>query len=190
MERYPGSFNGSVFRPQPAEQSPPKKLKKGRTKIVLVSAVLLFISLSVVMGLTYFFHRTHHFNPIPERIRQSTNVSLYYPAELPEGYAIKKDSFSLTSSVVTYYAVNSSSDKIIFSIQALPDKPDLEDFNKRVLQNAVPVVSDVGDATIGELQGRTVGSIVTKYSWVLITTSSDSVPKTAITATIKGFKAS
>jgi hypothetical protein len=160
------------YNPPMLEEGGTKRSFLNRPVVWLVSALII-----VLFSGAYFYLNGRDMNPVPLNIKASVNFPLYYPVKLPAGYSIKKDSFSSTPQVVTYYAENHRGERMLFSIQAPPDSVGVNDFNKRVLQNQIQIISDAGQARLGDINGRITGSLVTKKSWVLLTASSDKVPK-------------
>jgi hypothetical protein len=159
------------------EHSPADTVKNSKKKLRIIrKSVLILIPILIVGAVFLFTHQKSA--PIPKNIQSAVNFTLYYPSKLPSGYSIKEDSFSQGSNVVTYYAQNSHNDRLLFSIQPRPVQISLDDFNKRVMQNKVDVLSNVGTASVGNINNKATGSLIAPKSWVLITSSSNAGTKT------------
>jgi hypothetical protein len=167
------------------ETKPKRKRKTNKVKILIL--LLVFIPLGIITSFIFFGQVSKSSNPIPKNIQQSAAFNLYYPSKLPGGYSINKNSFSQTGSVVAYYADNKHGGRIFFSIQPLPDAIAIDDFNNRVLQNKVDVISNIGKATVGTFNEKVTGSVTTTESWILVSTNDDAL-KTAIADILSSLK--
>jgi hypothetical protein len=131
--------------------------------IVTASAIVL-----ALLAAAIWYVVIRETNPFPPTIRPA-GYTLFYPQTLPAGFYVDKASFEQTSTVTTYTVIYDSSKKLIFSIQAKPAGFDFDGLH----QDAKKLKSSIGQAYAGAIDGRTVVSIPTDDSWLLVGVPSD-----------------
>lgn len=109
-------------------------------------------------------------SPFPATIQQSSQLTLFYPTTLPQGYELDRSSIQHTNGVVTYVAKNSVNKYINFSLQPRADNFDFTAFYTTTLVKAFKFTTTYGEATVGNMQsnGNMVGSLINGDTWLLI----------------------
>jgi hypothetical protein len=110
-------------------------------------------------------------DPVPLRLRQAVNFSVYYPApsKLPVGYRLDTSSFTGSAQAIVY-VVRYSNQKLTFTVQQKPSESDIQDFYHTHLPLHTTVSTRLGEAAIGAIGSQTVVSLPTKSSaWLLVT---------------------
>lgn len=128
---------------------------------IFLLIIFLIIASALTTALLFNYRQT---SPIPRDISARVNFPLYYPSEFPSGFRLDTDSFSETNNVVTYTVSYESNKKLIFNIEALPKKFDFDGFNSK----GKKIRSSLGDAYVGSLGNKTVVSITSDKSWLLV----------------------
>jgi hypothetical protein len=144
-------------------------------KIAGVALAILIVAALATVG-WYFAHRDTG-SPFPSAIRSRTQLTLFYPTTLPEGYVLDAASVRQTNDVITYVA--KKSDKYInFSIQPRADTFDFTTFYSTVLVKSFKFTTPLGEATVGSMQsnGNTVGSLINGDTWVIVSAPADIKP--------------
>lgn len=137
----------------------------GRKKVWLgLGAICL---LAIVGFTVYQLCRPH--NPLPPQVIESVTYPLYYPAKLPKGYQIDEQSFKANNQVVIYSLTKTGKPAMAISIQPKPANFNFDDFHLKKLSGSKELLTRSGKAVIGVYGERTVGSLVTNKSWVLLT---------------------
>jgi hypothetical protein len=176
-----GHLNSTIASPT---LKPPQKKSRLFLGIIVsvVSAVVLIASFALLQ------HKNS--DPVPNNVKKSSTIPVYYPVKLPVGYSIKGNSFSNNVDVITYFAEDNKNNRIIFSIQKPLSTEEQKDFDKRVLEDRVEVISNVGKAAIGKVNGHITGSLIANKSWILVTTSSNQISKPDMAGLLADFKKS
>jgi hypothetical protein len=91
---------------------PKPKRRKIIWSIGIITAAVLVLVVIWLMAL-------RNPQPLPSSIRKATHYTLYYPSQLPQGYAYKKGSTRLDGGMVFYNLVNDRR-TISVSLQAAP----------------------------------------------------------------------
>jgi hypothetical protein len=117
-----GHLNSTIASPT---LKPPQKKSRLFLGIIVsvVSAVVLIASFALLQ------HKNS--DPVPNNVKKSSTIPVYYPVKLPAGYSIKGNSFSNNVDVITYFAEDNKNNRIIFSIQKPLSKEEQKDFDKR-----------------------------------------------------------
>lgn len=141
-----------------------------RRRLMRLPIALAFIPLVLVAlcGIVLWYAVLRHPNPFPPTIH-AAKYSLFYPRVLPPGFYIDKNSFEQTSAVTTYTIVYGGDKKLIFTMQPKPSNFNFEDFHKEGKR----LNSPIGQAYAGAVNERTVVSIPTDNSWLLISVPSE-----------------
>jgi hypothetical protein len=168
---------------EPADR--PRRKRTNRKKLLLI-ILLLFIILGGGAGYWYKFRVTG--THIPASIKSSVDYPLLYPSKLPPGYKIVTSSFTSANDAVVFEADSQSSDKIAFSIQKRPPTFDFPSFYKQGLGNATPFSTDIGEAAVGTVSGKPIGSFITDKSWMLVSSPSKNVTSSDIRLILNNIK--
>jgi hypothetical protein len=102
-------------------------------------------------------------------VKEQASFPLYYPTDLPKGFRFDQAAFDASVNVLTYDYSTVDGNRIYFSLQPKPKKSDYDRFSKKQLTGPSQIETQVGQATIGVLQGQTVSSVLTDKTWILIT---------------------
>ena len=152
----------------------PKK-KRSHLKNFFKTNRAIFLSglaLLVLMFGSLYYH-FYHQPIVPVSIKTQSRIPILYPTKLPPGFSLVKSSFSITDEgVVTYYAEDSSRNKIIFTVQERPASFDFDKFYSESLSNSTKFTTPLGEAAVGSASGQLLGSLATDKSWVIITSLS------------------
>ena len=137
-------------------------------RVKLVAAALVVI---VVLGVGFVLQPK-----TPGSITKAAagvNFPLYYPAHLPEGYALEQSSVSGTPDVVIFSAFNrATGNRLVVSEQARPTGFDFENFYHEQTSAYKHFAAPVGDGVTGTAGDSYLGSIVTDHTWIIIKGSS------------------
>ncbi len=137
----------------------------GRRNLVLAVVGLL------IVGLGAFLFTSHpaktHAGPFPAAISPAQiTIPVYYPANLPAGY--KVTGYKVVKQDILNYAVTTkNNDNFYVDIQAIPAGYDFGVFDKRFI-NPTSLTTNIGTATVGQMNNQLIGSIHTAKSWILI----------------------
>lgn len=110
--------------------------------------------------------------PVSSQIANKLSFNIYYPNQklLPEGYFLDKSSFTVTNQVLIFSVSNSYNQQLIFSDQAKPSNSIIEEFYTRNIPLNTTLSTDIGLATIGAINTRTIVSIPTDTNtWIIVT---------------------
>lgn len=165
---------------------PEVKIKRSKKTIFL-----LFLGLVIFAGLAgsaYWYWANKLAIPVPSSVRAAVDFPLLYPTELPTGFSLKKNSFSVSKDVVVFEAVNTSSVSIAFSDQKKPIGFDFATFYKQGLTSSTTFNTNIGEAAIGNANGRLLGSVTTDQSWLLVTSDSSKVTSANIRLILQNLK--
>jgi hypothetical protein len=114
-------------------------------KIGIFSVVLL---IALASGVVYLHARRTSAKPLPAAIVGAANFPLYFPLDVPEGYALDRQSIKQGNSLV-YFIIKSSTTSITFTEQAIPTiQPDFEGILKKD-NNYKKIDAHAGDAILG-----------------------------------------
>lgn len=128
-----------------------------RRKIIIIVSVVGIVLASGALGYWLFFGRST--SPLPKELVAQAAFPVYYPKELPEGYALKPGS-AIGDSTTVYYTLTQANgqNSITVSIQASPPGFDAA---KIIGSNPVPTTITPS----GTLYNLSIGGI-TKYMLV------------------------
>ena len=98
-----------------------------------------------------------------------TDVAIYYPAKMPDGYALNATTVTKTETLLSYAISNGDDKDYFFSMQKTPRQSIVTNFESVQLTGAAPVDTAIGSAVIGVANGQTMASVVTDSSWIIIT---------------------
>ena len=170
--------------PSPARHLPRRRPKRRLSrKIAAVGLVLVLLA----GGAAYAYPKYSKTNPFPASIRDNTPVSLLYPEKLPAGYSIAPSSFQLASGVVIYSAA-SGQNHLVFTIQKQPADFDFNNFYKKQLLNTTTFDTSIGQAAIGTVNGRLVGSLKTGQTWLLVNSDASQLQPADLGLVLKNIK--
>lgn len=148
-----------------------RRTRPKRKKFLIVLVVIL--ALASAAGLWAYPKYTSQ-NPFPADIQANAGYSLFYPKKLPTGYSIDKASIVLDKGIVNYIAKNGAL-HLVFTIQSIPPQFDFKTFYQQGLKNAQNITTANGQAVIGKVQDRFVGSLASGDGWILLSTNSSQV---------------
>lgn len=113
---------------------------------------------------------------IPQSIRQESQIPLYYPATLPEGWSVNPATFRQDGQIVLFVVATPSGD-INVTQQARPNNFNFEKFHREVLQQGTIVLASIGEGAVGAADSKLIGSLLTDKTWILLTPSTDDISK-------------
>lgn len=129
-----------------------------------LKAVVIFCVVLSVAGAIIVNMQRQPPSPIPRQIIASAGTPLYYPADLPPGFAIDTSSIEYTQRVLTYTVTYDGGKKLAFSVQPKPSDFDFSSFYAEGRR----IESSLGPAYVGAVGGNTVVSITSDKTWILI----------------------
>lgn len=152
-----------------------------------LAAASILLTVLLVASLAYrYLHKAP--SPIPTSVTESATYPLYYPSSPPKGYRIDEGSFRASNQVVIYAVSKENGPSMAVSIQPKPNNFDFNDFHIKKLTGSKEILTQSGKAVIGVYNDRTVGSLVTDKSWVLVTAPS-SISAKDVETVMKGLRA-
>jgi hypothetical protein len=161
------------------------KVRKNRRKLWLG----LFIVCLLGGGGAAFYQYSHDRQPVPTQVKQQAQIPILYPTQLPQGFAVVKSSFNVSSgNIVVYYASDNTGKRINFTVQPRPANFDFEKFYSQVMINATRFKTAAGEAAVGKANGHLLGSLATTKSWVLVTGNSDAVTADQLQTALSGMQ--
>jgi len=164
-----------------ASQHPKRKLKG-----LLILLLVLIIAGGITAGGYLYYSKN---NVVPSKIKSQAEIPVFNPTKLPSGFKINKNSFNVTQgNIITYYAENTSKDKINFTIQARPSNFNFDKFYSETMSNSTRFSTPLGEAAVGKAGGHLLGSLATTKSWALITGSNDNIDTDKIQTALMGMK--
>jgi hypothetical protein len=142
---------------------------KSRRRLIIAGAVVV---ITAAIGTGVIYQTGRRINQLPETIANQVTFPLYYPAKMPPGFQLDKDSFSATSQVVTYSVTYGDSRNLVVSQQPTPKDFDFEKFYLNSLFGAKEVITPLGKAVIGQIDEAAFASIVTDRTWIIVNAKS------------------
>ena len=132
-------------------------------------ALILFITIVIATLASVYFIKFSSEPPIPQEVVSATIFPIYYPAEMPDGFAIDQQSFESSQSVVLYQIKQKDTGKKI-NVSLQPTLPDFEydEFYKRDVVGRREVVTSSGPAILGTFGGAPFASLTTDTTWVIL----------------------
>ena len=110
--------------------------------------------------------------PIPRAFQEQATYPLYYPDGLPKGAEIDRESFRHppdAPEVLLYQLRWSNGINIVISEQARPEGANFQEFEQTKLSAQRAVITPYGKGIVGRGEGKTIGSLITEKTWVLVT---------------------
>jgi hypothetical protein len=166
--------NGSAItsvRPSPVRHTK----QKTAWKIVIFSAVLVLVAAG---GAIYLYANRAPSQPLPAAVIKASSFSLYYPTDIPDGYALDRQSIQQGSSLM-YFTIKSSTTSITFTEQAAPAiQPDFDTILKKD-SNYKKIDAHAGDAILG-LNGGVPVAILKTNTTLINASASRGTPSDAV----------
>lgn len=144
---------------------------------------LLLIALTVILAVStaYIVYRLFGSNPngvsspFTSEIKQSVDFTLYYPANLPDGFKIEQDSVSQADEGVVIYAIsNGSGKRITISVQQMPENINL-DLLYNNLSDVYEIDTSYGKVKVGKDGNVLIGNVNANGTWLLFNTPNGNV---------------
>lgn len=161
-----------------SERYAARRTEKRRTLIKRV--LLVFICGLLAIALLIGWHgRDNRSSLVPKDIQKAVDFTVYYPSNLPSGYALDTQSFRLAEPGVVLFAVTYSNGKsIVFSEQQQPSTGEMDKFVSSYLPLNSAVQLPLGQAKIGAYGSapdiRTVASLpIRNGPWLIVTAPSE-----------------
>lgn len=181
-----------------SEYSPPHKEKPYKNNVrhskgKVVRYLLLFIVLGlaiagIVFGASKLAPNLLSPSPFSEEVKKDIDFSLYYPANLPEGFKIETDSIQQADQGVVIYAIsNDSGKRITVSIQKMPENIDLNKIYEN-LSNVYEVDTDYGKVKVGQDENILIGNVNAEGTWLLINTPNGNVSTDELNTVLSSLK--
>lgn len=157
-----------------SEFAKPKRHRK-RLIITIVCSLVLIVLVCIGVLLLIFKHDSATLqNPVPAKLFDSVDYTVYYPTNLPDGYKIDKQSFSSPQSgVIVFYLINSEGQKIYISQEARPTTFNFGGYYNN-FKDKSETVTDNGTIAVGKINnGSTeIASLATEKTWIIANTAS------------------
>jgi hypothetical protein len=134
--------------------------------------VLLIIILSAWLVTTYHQRKALATPAEIRRLATDRGITPYYPGPTPQNVAVVPNESRADKDVLTY-VLTYQGKRIVVTAQAKPKGVSFDDFYTRILQHKADVFNRYGRAVIGTASGKTIASLVTNDTWVLLNTSED-----------------
>lgn len=165
----------SVQRPVIEPARPVVHVPRQSKRQKLQKAVLAVLVLTVLGGIVWWaYSRYADNNPFPANIQTNAQVLLFYPMTLPAGFQIDPSSMHFANGALIYDARKGDS-RLVFTTQKTPPTFDYTAFYQQQLKDTRQFKTDLGEAAIGKLDERYLGSLVAGNSWLLLSTNSTSL---------------
>lgn len=138
----------------------------------LVPAAILLLLLAISAG-TWLILNT---KPIPGKYRQGLNYPLYYPSNLPKGYAVDRNSFQRKDKVLIFNITSPTGKNVAVAEQHIPPGIDLSQHPANnpagiTLPDQRDFNTAAGSAEISFWGDKLVSSLVTDNTWVILNVS-------------------
>jgi hypothetical protein len=145
---------------------PDRRRRKLRPALGFGIVAVVLLTMAAVFGYLVFMES----GSIPRTYRKGLDFSLYYPAQLPEGYYVDKRSFKREGAVLIFSIKRTGSKSVVVSQQALPtDQPVHKASNSPTpLAGERDFKTAVGDVHIGLWGDKYVADIITDDSWIIM----------------------
>ncbi len=124
---------------------------------------------------------------LPKTITQQITgfTPYFYGSKIPAGYGMKVEDISVDNGVLMVPLTNPNASTIVLTEQAMPTNLKNED----LFQNSERIEGTAGIASVGGVEGRVVGTMVTNDRTVLILlTASDSAQKEDVSFLLKALQ--
>lgn len=111
---------------------------------------------------------------VPPAIAERIYFPVYMPRQLPDGYVIQQPSFQEKDGSLIFTAVNTHTEKLVFTEQPMPERFDFARFYKESIRESENLPETPHQTVLGRLpNGNRLLSVTTEKTWLLITTASD-----------------
>lgn len=154
-------------------------------RILIITSILVLLA---GLGGAYWYFAKNLVSPIPALIKASAAFPILYPTKLPAGFNIDSSKFSESKDSVIYSAANTAGQEIAFTVQPRPTSFDFNKFYSQVLSNSTVFTTTVGQAAIGQANGRLLGSIYTDQSWLLVSSASQQIQSSDLRLILDNLK--
>jgi hypothetical protein len=174
---------------QPVSLTPPvhHRPKTKRSKKFKMLIILLILAALGIAGKLLIFPRYSQTNPFSPAIQSSLNIPLFYPQKMPKGYLVDHLSFRTTSNEVVFNA-NHASSRLVFTQQKIPAGFDFNVFYAQHLTNTTVFSTPYGSVVVGKNDNRTLGSLISDKTWLLLTTNSQQPSVDDMSLVLKNLK--
>jgi hypothetical protein len=110
---------------------------------------------------------------IPQGIAAELTFPAYLPSDLPEGFAVRPDSFRFEEGVLVYEIdVPDGQAAITVNQQARPTEYDFGEFYEKIV-GATKTNSEQGELYVGTFGGDPVASLLSEQTWSIIRPQSE-----------------
>jgi len=188
---FPARRSAEVAKPAvpanpPEEKTPPKPPghKKNRLRFAVIGGVTLLVI--IVVGLGFFKLRSG--DGLPKSIVKSSNLTLYYPSELPRGYALDRSTAREVDGIVFFTIKDTASDRqIVFSEQVAPTNPPDFDAIQKSSSSLKKANVAGSQGVIGVYQSTPTAIILTNTTLINIS-GSKNTPEDAVANLVKSLR--
>lgn len=137
--------------------------------------LIIVLIVGILGGLaTWAYPNYMNKNPFPAHIQNSSKALLLYPSKLPKGFFINQKSMHFDNGKLIYDATKGNT-RLVFTTQKTPPTFDYAAFYQQQLKFTRQFKTDLGEAAIGKLDDRYLGSLVIGNTWLLLSTNSPDV---------------
>ncbi|MEK7152697.1 MAG: hypothetical protein AAB834_02010 [Patescibacteria group bacterium] len=111
--------------------------------------------------------------PSPELINAQgkTDIQIYYPSNLPEGFSYMNQSVKASTTAIIYTLTYDNDKRLSVSCTAKPSNAAISKFHSQTLTDKTKIPSPEGDLVVGTAYSQTVASLVTDEAWVIMNTT-------------------
>ncbi len=160
-----------------------KKVRSKRSKILLLTVVLVF-SLAGYLFYENYINKTPS-NTLPIPITKQAGFPIYYPATLPSGYRLDEKSVMIENNIL-FFTIQKDRNKVSISEQATPNPAinlkAIQDMNTSFKKVDVPA----GEAIAGISTDLPVGIVVTNTTLINLSATKN-VPQDVLIKLIKAL---
>lgn len=140
--------------------------------------IACFVLATIIGSVILFINLSKSTSPFTKEVTARYNFPLYYPATVPNGWQLDKESMNRGQGVLIYnvFDRNDPEKKVNISLQPQPRAFDFDKLYKETLIKSSQFNTSLGNAAIGKGDnGYKIGSLATGDTWILMSSSSAKV---------------
>lgn len=180
--QVPPSHNAPASPPTTAQPTVRPRRAKRRFLIIFI---ILILAAAGAGG--YLYEKAQ--SVVPASVVAQADIPVLYPSKLPPGYKIDKSSFKVSNgNIISYYAANQTSSRLVFTVQARPANFDYDKFYSESMTDTTKITTPIGEGAVGTAGGHLLGSLATTKSWILITSNDNNIGADKIQTALSSLK--
>jgi hypothetical protein len=145
------------------------------------------IAVFVVLAAVILYRFTRSPSPFPASVRKTADFALYYPAELPQGWLVDKNSISASNQLVVYAVTDGKRHKFTVNMQPVARNFDFSSFKKQY-KNGDEFTADSGSAFTAKNALQLVAVVQTPENSLIIINTRSVTAKTELATLVRSLE--